>query len=453
MRSKLTALITCVVLLLDQTQCVRSHIDDLSDLLHDMIGVLEAKHETLEAATVNFRVRASTLNEELVQEQSRCKQLERRTLEDEYMYHDEHSSWRAHVAAAKFRQTEVKYQNQLWKEKTKVSYLEHALLLKNIEVFNLQERLAVMQPSTEKKSEVPEEVAPTNSEETQKHHQEHMRGIIPGAYFAPESISNILTLEESPGLSDTILYVATKIAFLATKSLKYLRDDVAPRAGNLRVKLAKITREATFRSYQKVKILLSWILDESKSCFRGITQTIHEAKTQGIRGFLIRIIQLLSNVSDHISSVFSRAWGTLWNYLSSQLNASQVESFSNALRSLQTMHQLVVIMFELMAVATSRYFMTELSGNRDHWFYKTCLSAKLNSGTMLVMLEVLSGLMAMELALLTLNRSRRRRGQLATKTRCRIAASNSEKPSLLRSSGCLAQSDNSFRSLHTPSLD
>ena len=454
MISKLPFLMTCVILWLDQTQGVTSHVDDLSDLLHDMIGVLESRQEKLEAATENFRVRASTLNGELVQERSKCNQLEHRIVENEYIYKDELSSWRvrAEAAESEFGHMESKYQNQLWNEKAKACYLEHKLQQKDIEVFDLREQLAALRHSTTKKI-IPDELAPTIQDENQKQ-QQLMPDIFPGTSFTPESISSTLTPEESPGLRGKVLFVANTMALLATNGLKYLRDDLAPRAGHFCSQLAKSAWTESFRSYQKLKMLLSWMCEHSKSCYRGVMRTIHEIKTPGVRVILIRIIKLLSKVSDRISTMFSRAWDELWRCLSSHLNATQIQLFLNATRSLQTIHQLVVVMFESLAVASSKYFITELSGNRDHWFYKTCISAKLNSGSMLVMLEVFAGLVAMELALLALHRTRRSRLQELKKQRGRhISVSTSEKPSLLRSAGCIGNSDNSFRSLMSPSLD
>jgi nitric oxide reductase large subunit len=113
--------------------------------------------------------------------------------------------------------------------------------------------------------------------------------------------------------------------------------------------------------------------------------------------------------------------------------------------------------FELLAIAASTYFVTGLSGTQDHWFYKTCISAKLNSGPIIVTIEVLAGLLAMELSLAALHRKRRRRGRDAAKSKGHKLAVSMKgmKPSasLLRSSGGLSLSESSSRSFYSQSLD
>lgn len=483
-RSKVNIFMACAVLFWDRTEGPTSEqLAVITEPLHAKIKDLEAKYEMLNAATEYYRVSADSLSQNLEQEQSRRDNLERTIVEDKNRCHREISSWQGQLKAAeaKYHIMESEYQQLFWDEKAKASYHEQELFSKDSEILQLTEKLAALQNSlvhgevyTTSNKENPKQSAsdpfvnPTSASRAREWEGEYGWDEV-GTRFVSTWQASLAWFKENvapkgrmylgDGYSMIIDVATTRVFGIYTRCFEWVRHNLVTQARVYSLGIVKTTGKGSSRPpYQTAKVFLSRILLFIKSSLGVVKKMISGIESGRIRAFLIPIIQVLSKIGYHISKTLCSGRDLVWVNLSAHLKDTQIAVFVNVWRSLQTMHQLVVVVFEWFAVAASCFFVRGLNGSGDHWFYRACLSVKMNCGSILVMLEVLAGLAAMELSLATLHTNRQSKARATAKSRGhQIAVSMSGSirttASRARSSGGAAPSENSFRSLYSLSYD
>jgi len=504
-RSKLTLVLTCVALFCDRAEGVGLQIDAITKPLHENFTMLEARGTTLDAPADLSTVRVNHLKKDLEEEQKDVRDKMERSQFDDYPVHKDETSHFDDQSQAKAQSplSEGAYQKLLLLEKAKTAYLEQQLTLKDIEIFELQEQLAVLRsPSIQRLAEPSDGVmAVEGSIVKDQHHEIQMDDSDRGPSIRVEAVPPTPGCVETAvsvvrsffvGVKNCFLWVrdvfvpqvlrfwwmlcsfvrdvfsrlyravillhvgGKKLILFVLNCFRFLHHDVAPMVQHYWGKLLTTVCQGTSGSYWAAKTAATWLHEFAQSSIQGVKEVVRLFDTYGIRIVFVPLAHLLSKLGDSISTTFSKTWDLLWQGLSAYLNESQILAFTMFSRSLQIAHQLVVDVFEFLAVAASTYFIRGLSGTRDHWFYKYCLSAKLNSGTILVLLEVVAGLIFMELAFAVSHRKKGRRARDSAKLRGQsIAVSIGKKPapSLLKSSAGRSRSERSSEFFYTFSLD
>jgi len=403
--------------------------------LKEQLDTMEAKHDTLEAATEQFRLKAKSYKENLEDEKKRSKELIAQKAELEDRHNKEIESWtKRHAdAVAQVSSLEIIIRSLQTDQRTKEEDFQNAMAGRDAAVAEVQGQMehasaeiAQLRSSIlDRKSELSE----VNNENVLLQQELNLLK------------KKIRKLEEKSKLSMWELFwqevaesrVGATLMDLSQEYWEWFEDDLLP---------VWTEHSAVLSStVQQKLVVLHGILAEKLIELPGqimfasefVKGAADRLRNADLKNVYTPFLQLCSKAGDRSASV--KPVVTASPYLDSKSIVSLKRMFSR----LAGIHGTTAMVLEWLATAFTSYYTTEMNGSRDDWLYTACLSVKAHSSHVLLFIEIAMGLILLDFALTMANRvyvqwtNGARRGRVRQVTI--IPKGSNQSRSLLRTAG------------------
>lgn len=377
------------------------------ETLKDQLELLEAKHDTLEAATEQFRLKAKSFKDKLSEEKSRCDELAQENDSLENRLHQEIESWtkRYEEAMIQVSSLESNVAVLLSDQGTKETDFESERAIMDARINELEREI--------------QKVSEENAKLTSSLHDQdaNLSQTIRDNTILRQEIKELLgkmsVLEQRSKLPRWQVQwrdiaeseIGSTFIELVHDYWEWFHDDVVPvwmeriatlvaairhEGASLYAKTA-VPPEVLYEQFQQSAVgALALAKDAIAQCGNTDFKAIFDTILQGMKTMVGYFGSLLSFVSGAVSTsdplTLIKAWFT----------------------KLAVFHKTAVVLLEWIATSISSFYIASMDGSQEEWPYTICLFVKEHSNMILLGLEVLLGVLMVDMAFSLASRIRRR---------------------------------------------
>ncbi len=386
------------------TQPLHRSIDSLKEKLEAM----EARHETLEAATEQFRLKVKSLKEKLSEEEARYDWLMRTKTEQEEQHDEKSAMLRNRIEETEKEISSMKtlYEAMLTDERMKHSDYESRLAMKDEHIVLQGEQMKILSYETAtlqaSLSAQTVEMLMIKSENVQlrdellqtRHEIQELEAKVEKARWRT-SWKDIAESE-----------VVSAIVDIIYEYWEWLKDDIVPHSiERLLVLFNSIRYNALKLRVEAIEYMRIWHL----ALIEYFKETPDRSRNAILQDIFCFFLGVMDDVWLRASSLSARIWEeNIFPKLSPHLSKTPILFVIGVFSRLAEVHNALASTLEWLAVAFSTYHMTSLEGSHPHRLYITCMYVKDHSHRIVLLLEIALGLLALDISLTSLRRSRKR---------------------------------------------
>jgi hypothetical protein len=341
------------------------------EILKDQLEKMEAKHDTLEAATEQFRLKAKSIKDELDDEKSRYEELLLAKTSLEVGHEDESASWKSKLALAEFDKGE---------QKEKLEFLEK----ENSKLrFSLGERDREMSAIRSENSQLRQEL----------------------------SRMKALKKNDSPTIWQDVTEseLGSTLVELAEEYLDWIKDNGSYLIEKLSASFS-VTQLHSIMLFRRAEEQLQETFDQLQRGSTFLSDYIRETMVgfshDSPRGIFTALLQGFTAECDRLYPIASNFWQESTLPLFSDWLANSHFALPSVLSRLVVIQKAIAASLEWVAVAIACYHITNLEGSRSHWLYRMCMSVKTHSGIIIVLFDIAIGLLLLEIAFIAFRKLR-----------------------------------------------